>query len=304
MLRDLRTLVLANPASGRGRAARVIQSVEFLLQKKGLNAQFFAAPSAEALTARAASARNEGFECVAVLGGDGAVHFVLRGLFGTGLPLAIIPAGTGNDIAYSLGMPRDPIAAAEAFFKLEARPIDVLRARFADGSAHVYIGAGGCGLDAEANILANTRFKKLPGAARYIVAALWALKHTRPLSLDLRFDEGRWVGEVLFAAIANIPTYGAGIIIAPDARPDDGFFEITLVRPLSFARILEALPIVLRDGNLNWPEITRLRARNLSLRADRASPFHGDGELLGRTPVEIALLPRALQVFAPAKFSN
>jgi diacylglycerol kinase (ATP) len=75
--------------------------------------------------------------------------------------------------------------------------------------------------------------------------------------------------------------------------------EITLVGDLPLSQILEAFPILLRDGRLDWPEVTRLRARRISIRADRRAWFHGDGELLGEIPVEIEVLPSALQVIAP-----
>jgi len=297
----LRTLVLVNPAAGRGRAGRLAPVIEALLRSQGFAGMFAVAADAAELTSRAARARDGGFECVAVLGGDGAVHFVLRGLFPTGVPLAIIPAGTGNDIATALGMPRDPIAAAGELHRCVPRPVDVLRVRFADDTSHVFIGAGGCGLDAEANILANTTFKSLPGAARYVAGALWALRRSEPLALSAELDGKPWNGEVMLAAVANIRTYGAGVVIAPAAAFDDGMLDVTLIRPLPLQRIIEALPLVLRDGLPRWPEIAQLRARAISLRAGRQAPFHGDGELLGNIPAEVEVLPGALQVIAPPR---
>lgn len=298
-MRSLRTLVLVNPAAGRGRAAAVHPPIARLFEKWRVPADFVLAGSSEVMEARAASAAACGYDCVCVLGGDGSVHFALRGLFGTGAALAVIPAGTGNDIAMALGMPRDPLAAAAALLQSSVRPVDVLEARFADGSRRVFIGAGGCGLDAEANRLANSRFAHLSGAARYVIAALWALRFTPPWQLTARTESAAWSGPALFAAVANIPTYGAGVIIAPDAGPDDGWMDVTLVAPLTLPRILEAIFIVLRDGRLQWREIVRLRARRLTLRADREAWMHGDGELLGRIPVEIEVLHGALPVLRP-----
>jgi len=88
--------------------------------------------------------------------------------------------------------------------------------------------------------------------------------------------------------------------IAPEARLDDGWLDVVLVRQLSWLRLVEAIPLLLQSGDLRWPEIRRYRARHVVLRTDRPAPFHGDGEILGQSPVEIEVLPGVLRVVAPA----
>jgi len=182
--------------------------------------------------------------------------------------------------------------------------MDVLRARFADGKTAIYLGGGGLGLDAEAAALASTRFRSLPGAARYIAAALWAFADFQPLHLEAELDGKRVVSDpqgLLFAAVCNTPTYGAGVRIAPEARLDDGWLDVVLVRQLSWLRLVEAIPLLLQSGELRWPEIRRNRGRHVVLRMDRPAAFHGDGEILGQSPVEIEVLPGVLRVVAPAR---
>lgn len=274
--------------------------VQDFFRKRGFPAEFVFAKNAEEFVQRAATAADAGFHAVVALGGDGAAHFLLRGAFGTSVPLGIIPAGSGNDIAMGLNIPLDPAAAAEALMRSTPRAVDVVRARLAGGVERVFIGAGGIGLDAEANQLATGRFRRLPGVARYIAGALAALVGAEPLHVTTEFDDGRWEGEVLFAAVANAPTYGAGVAIAPEAKMDDGYLNLVLVGPLRWTRVLEAIPIVLRDGDLRWPEIRRVRTRRLTLRANRRAPFHGDGEILGEAPIEFEVLPGAVNVLTGA----
>lgn len=247
----------------------------------------------------AAGAAAQGYSCVAALGGDGAFHFILTGAFGTGAAIACIPAGSGNDIAMGLGIPLDPIAAAHLLVHGTPRAVDVLRVSFSGNRTQIFMGAGGMGLDAEANQLATGRFRRVPGLLKYVTAALAAMTTSQPLRVTAQIDDISWQGSLLLAAVANCPTYGAGFRIAPAARMDDGWMDLTFVEDLPWNRIFEALLVLLRAGDLRWPQIHRFRARRVRLSAGRRSPFHGDGEILGDAPLEIEVLPAAVRVIAP-----
>jgi diacylglycerol kinase (ATP) len=289
-----KTLLLVNPAAGGGRARRAAPAVAGLLRKHGVSLELAESQSAADIRARAAQAAADGFRVVAVLGGDGALHHAVNGAFGTGVDFAIFPAGNGNDAARGLGLPLDPLAAAHAFLRGRPHPTDLLHARFASGEARYIVSAGGLGLDGEAARLATTRFHRLPGAARYVAAALWVLAGFQPAEMEIEWDDGRWRGPLLLAAVANGSSYGAGLRIEPAARMDDGLLNIVLAEPMPLLRVLGAFPILLRDGNLNWPEIRRLRSRRVLLRPlGRLSCFHADGEFPGDAPVEITVAPAA-----------
>lgn len=293
-----KTLVLVNPASGGGRACRLRPRVEDLLHHYEVPAEFVETRGVEDLQQRAAGAHAAGFDTLAVLGGDGALHHAVNAAIqtGSGVPrFAFFPAGNGNDIARNFGIPLDTIAAAYAFARGRSRRFDAAQVRFSDGATRIFLGAGGMGLDAEAAQLVAGKFRQWPGAARYVAAALYALKNFAPLQLAAAIDGAPWSGEVLLAAVANGPCYGAGIRIEPAARVDDGELNLVLAAPLPLTKILEAIPVLLRSGDLRWPQITRLRAKRLVLRADRPALFHGDGEILGRAPVEIEVLPAAVE---------
>ena len=104
--------------------------------------------------------------------------------------------------------------------------------------------------------------------------------------------------------VANAPCYGSGIRIAPNAKMDDGWLEITLVREMPLLKLLEAIPIVLRSGDIRWPEVERFRCRRAAFLTDRVALVHGDGEPLGQAPVEFEILPGAIRVMAPAHTGN
>ncbi len=290
------TLLVINPVAGGGQARRFAPRILDLLRKHGVQVHAEESSSKEHLQNLAGHAAAAGYQVVAVLGGDGAMHHAVNAALHSGVDFAFFPAGNGNDIARGLNLPLDPFAAAMQFVRGQPQPVDVLRARFRDGATHHYLAVGGLGLDAEAARLVHGRFRRLPGALRYISAALWALREYRPVELRVQADNLPWQGAVLLAAVANGPCYGAGVRIEPAARMDDGMLNIVLVGELPFLRILDAILIVLRTGNLHWPEIRRIAAHRVTLTPVSATAwFHGDGEVLGRAPLEVEVLPGAVR---------
>jgi diacylglycerol kinase (ATP) len=307
-----RALIIVNPIAGGGRARRIQPAIADYLREQKWPCEFVSSTSTEDLRRKAAEAIATGCRCVVALGGDGAFHHVVEAAIGSETLLGFLPAGNGNDIAAGLGLPRDPIEAAHALIRGTPRAIDVVRVRSMEandaqvGSTRpnafreaVFVGAGGAGLDAEAAQLANTRFKRWPGVTRYIAGALWAWRDFRAVEFEAMIDEVPWRGRAMFAAVANGPCYGSGVRIAPMAQMDDGWLDITIVREMPLSRLLEAIPIVLRSGDIRWREIERFRCRRFSLRASSPALVHGDGELLGTLPAEFEIIPKAIRVLVP-----
>ncbi len=296
------TLVIVNPASGGGRALRAEAEVASLLAARGCHATFLHSKSSEDIREQAARAASEGFRNVVALGGDGAFHHLVEGIRGTDVVAGFFPAGNGNDIARALGIPCDPIAAADAFERGRPRAVDLVHVRFGDGRVAHYMGAGGMGLDAEAAHLANTRFRAWPGVTRYLAGAFTIFFREPLLDVAVEMDEASWSGRALFVAVANATSYGSGVRIAPQAQMDDGLLDVVIVGDVGLLRLLEAIPIVLTSGNLRgFSEVTRYRCRRVSLRADGAARVHGDGEALGEAPAEFEILPGAIRVMAGRK---
>jgi diacylglycerol kinase (ATP) len=293
-------LVIVNPAAGGGCALRAEARVAKLLRTRGHPADFAHSKSSEDLREQAERGASEGYRYLVALGGDGAFHHLVEAIHGTEAVAGFFPAGNGNDIAADLGIPADPLDAAEAFLKSAPRAIDLIRAQFGDGRRAHYIGAGGMGLDAEAAHLANTKFKRLPGVTRYLAGALWEFFHGGSIGLHAEMDGVAWDGRALFVAVANSTRYGSGIRIAPEAKMDDGWIDIALVQEVRLTRLVEAIPIVLTSGDLRgFPEVRRYRCKRILLQTELPAKVHGDGELLGETPVELTVLPGAVRVMTP-----
>lgn len=296
----LDTLIIVNPASGGGRAIAAEPLIASYLAAQSRSVQFVHSRSSEDIREKASKAAAEGYRYVVALGGDGAFHHVVEGIRGTDVIAGFFSAGNGNDIARDLGIPTDAVGAAAAFCHSVPRAVDLVRVQFPDRRTAHFIGAGGMGLDAEAAHLANTRFKSWPGVTRYLAGALRTFLSEPAFELAAELDGTHWTGRAIFATVANSTSYGSGVRIAPDAKMDDGWLDVVLVKDVTWTRIVEAIPIVLTTGDLRFDEVKRFRSRRVVLRADRAVKVHGDGELLGESPAEFEILPAAIRVMVPA----
>lgn len=291
--------VIVNPAAGGGRAARAAFKISDFFRAGGHTVQISDSHSAEDIREQAARAAATGWTYVLALGGDGTFHHLAQAIQGTDAIAGFLPAGNGNDVARALGIPRDPIRAAEVFLRSQPRTIDLIRLRFASGHIEHSVCTAGVGLDAEAAHLAGTRFRNWPGVTRYLMGAMAAFRKRAVLDLQADLDGTEWRGFALFAVAANAPEYGGGIRIAREAKLDDGWLDVAIVRDLSWIRFVKAIPVLLTSGDLHMKELERFRSRRIGIAAPRGIRVHGDGEILGESPVVFEIAPAALRVMAP-----
>jgi len=296
-------VVLVNPRAGGGRAARYLPAIQKLFAELSIRAEFVFTESAEALEARAREEIQAGKRALLAMGGDGTLQALVNGAQGSDVVLGILPMGGGNDFAAALGLPKDPILAARGVLQGKPRWVDLLRARTADGRTRLYVGGGGVGLDAESARYSAGAYARVPGRLRYIAAGLRALWSFEAPRVRAEFPGGAQPdvnAQVLIAGALNTPSYGAGLRLAPEARIDDGLLTAILVKKLSVAQVLAAVPRLMTRGDLPEVYVTRVKAARVRLSADRECLFHGDGEILGPAPVEIEVVPQAVRMVAPA----
>jgi diacylglycerol kinase (ATP) len=206
--------------------------------------------------------------------------------------MGIIPAGTGNDLARSLSIPRAPAAAARLLLSGQPRPLDLWRA-----NEYLFLNAAGIGLDAEVAYQVN-RGGRLRGMAAYVAALLQVLSSFRPPSLRIEGNGTRFEGTVMLAALANARSYGGGMPIAPHARPDDGLLDVVIVRELSRLALMLQFPRLLRGQHLSHPRVSSFRAASLRIEGDPATRITLDGELRAQLPLTVSRHPNPLPVIA------
>jgi len=302
LLRASPVSVFVNPNAGSGRARAHLSRVQNLFLFLDISAQFCITDTADELESAAREAISQGHRTLFAMGGDGTFQALANASFGADVLLGILPVGGGNDFAVALGIPNKLQAALTTMLKCAPRGVDLVRVRAADGTTRLYAGGGGMGLDAEAARLASEKYRRLPGRLRYIAAALGALREYQPLRVRVQFPEREHEpleASCLLTCALNTPTYGGGLRLAPDARIDDTLLNVALVEPLSLAGVLRLLPRLVATGELATSKIRRWKVRSVQLATDRPCSFHGDGEILGPAPVQIEVVPRAVQVLAP-----
>ena len=303
ILRETGVIVFVNSAAGRGQALSCQKQVQHLFESFQVPAQFVQTKSATELEAFARNAVSQGRRALLAMGGDGTFQALANAAFGAEVLLGVIPVGGGNDFAAALGLPTDPVKSAEAILRGTPRFVDLVRVRTAGGRTRLYIGGGGVGLDAEAARYASGAYRWLPGRLRYIAAALRALVGFQPLEVHVDFlgsDLCPFEAKALLVAVLNSPTYGGGLRLAPDATLDDGALHVVLIEDMGIFGILGLLPRLLGTGELRTPHVKRWQTHKVRLITLKPALFHGDGEILGSTPLEIELVPGAVQVLAPS----
>lgn len=246
----------------------------------------------EAATARPVAARPD---ALVVVGGDGMVHVAAQALAGTDVPLGVVPAGTGNDVARMLGIARrDPAAAVATLLQGHTRSLDLIDV----GDTRV-VTVVATGFDS----LVSERADAMTwpgGQMRYHVATLAELRTFSPLSYTLRFDGVDHLVEAMVVAVGNGPSYGGGLRICAGAEPDDGLLDVVIVRPLTRRQLVWLYPRLFTGTHLAHPTVEVHRVRTASIAVSGAMhTAYGDGERLRPLPLTAQVLPGVLQVLAP-----
>jgi diacylglycerol kinase (ATP) len=299
-------LILVNPAAGGGRAGRAVPALRDFIRKSNWEVEVVVAADAEDLAQQARTVAARGHKRILALGGDGTFQVLLNAL--GNLPdvtLGVIPAGGGNDLASALGIPRDPIQAVALLKTGEPRFIDAVGVHTAAGEQRFYAGGGGLGLDAEASFLASTSFRNWKGRFRYIAAALRAFQRFAPLEIKATMYSQDWEGprvleqNVLLLGILNTPSYGGGLRVTPHAKLDDGSLDLVAVADLKVLEVFALLPALVLSGELGTRRVRRFSIQRVRIESSPPARFHGDGEILGMTPLEVEVLPRFIRILAP-----
>jgi diacylglycerol kinase (ATP) len=285
-------VVVANPSAGRGKAGRLIGSVGRRLHEAGIDHEVRISSSAEDLERRAREAAEEGTKVVAALGGDGSVGLAANGLLGTGAALAILPSGTADDFASSIGI-RKLDAAVRAIADANIVPIDVVRVTAGATTRH-YVALAGCGFDSEVNEAANAMRIKLGGTGTYVAALVKTLSRFTPAAFRIELDDEVVEGPHMLVVVGNSISYGGGMKVTPDASIVDGVLDVCLLRAMSKTAFVRAFPRVFRGTHVSHPAVRMARARRVKVEADRRVMVYADGERVGPAPAVFEVLPGAL----------
>jgi diacylglycerol kinase (ATP) len=302
------TRIIANPNAAGGRAARVIPVLRHALDTAGMPYTLQLSERQGHAVDLARQAAIDEVHQVVVLGGDGTFHEVVNGLLSSGTSgrcsqrLALCPVGTGNDFHRMVRAPRAPRDIPALLRSGTPRSFEVGRVSWETGTAY-FVNLLGVGVDVEV-LRRRSRFHRLPGLLQYGAALLSATSRFRhvPLRIGLEGEGGSSTldARALAALVTVGPSVAGGLILSPDARPDDGSLDLLLIEDLGLLGVVRHLPKVLRGTHGSVPQITMSQFRHGRIQSSTDDPLHFelDGELMTDTSpwLEIEVIPDCIQV--------
>ncbi len=292
----MRIGLIVNPTSGKNTGGRIGAHAATLLAAHGH--QIIDLSAMDALHARARGERaiaSQEIDVLVVAGGDGMVHLGVNLCAETGVPLGIIAAGTGNDIARELGLPvRDAVEAVARIEGGAPRPIDLARSIRPDGSSAWFAGVLGAGFDAVVNERAN-QWRWPKGKSRYNLAIMRELPGFRAIPYTITLDGVAHETEAMLVAVGNGPAYGGGMKVVPGAEFDDGLLDVLVLSKIGIPEFLRVFPKVFSGGHVDHPAVTIHRAARVGLSATGIVGY-ADGERFAPLPMECDVVPRAVTV--------
>lgn len=292
----MRTLIIMNPAAGSAAQAGSLR--DFVASRKNIAlCETTVAGEARRL---AALALTGGYDRIVAAGGDGTINEVVQGL-ATDLErakLGIIPLGTGNDLARTLGIPFNPVEALSLILQGEGRRIDLIQVESQDGLAYcINIAAGG--FSGQVDEVLTEEMKARWGPLSYVQAAAKVLPDLAGYTTSLAYDDGEPENiEALNVIVANGKTCAGGMRVAPEADLEDGLLDVVVVRYGSLLDLAAVAARLLAGTYLDSPDVFHRRARRVRVNARPGMWFNVDGELHTKEPATFSVLPRALSVVA------
>jgi diacylglycerol kinase (ATP) len=280
-------LVAINPSSGHGKGAHFADRVINFLTSSGASYQVFSALSAQQLRDEVEAALDsQEFEGVISVGGDGLAHLLLQLVVPREIPIAVIPAGTGNDIVRTLGWSlTDLDGYLHRVLSTPAKPIDL-----GNVDSEWFAAILSTGFDSVVNERANS-LKWPKGPQRYNAAIALELPKFRPIKYEITMDSSKITTDAMLIAVGNGRSYGGGMLVCPHAQLNDGLFDVMVLEPVTKIEFLKVFPKVFSGTHISHPAVKTYRTRKISIHAEAVA--YADGERIGQAPVSAECIASA-----------
>jgi diacylglycerol kinase (ATP) len=299
----MRAKLIVNPKSGPWDVRRELSAVLNYLEGQDWRTVLHQTARPGEATRLAAEARDQKFDAVLVVGGDGTINEVVNGLAESSVALGVLPAGTGNAWAKELGLPtRSPLHPMPLLDSVRSlipgtiRCIDLGRA-----NSRYFLQWTGIGLDAEVTYAMEprTRTQRRLGVVAYFIAGLAAAANMVGTRTRIWIDDRRIYRRSILVVVSNSQLYGGRVRIATDARLDDGLLDIDVFAGTGFGSSLRTAMGVITGLHVHDPRHSLYRGRIIRVETEKPMPVHVDGEPYGTTPFECQVVPHALTVLVP-----
>ena len=273
--------IVINPVSGGGRGAILGREVAGYFDSKSLPHQVITSTTAQNLELsfeEFLDLQGDGCEGVIAIGGDGLAHLVMQQVVPRAIPFTVIPAGTGNDFVRALGWSLSSIAKQlDCVTTEQPKRIDLGKV-----DSEWFGAILSTGFDSVVNEKAN-RMNWPKGPMKYNAAIAMELPKFKPLHYTIGLDDTVIETEAMLIAVANGSSYGAGMLVCPDARMDDGLFDVMVLHPVSKIEFMKVFPRVFAGTHVSHPAVEIVRSKNVTIESKAVA--YADGERIGQLPI-------------------
>ncbi|MBR0156504.1 MAG: diacylglycerol kinase family lipid kinase [Clostridia bacterium] len=289
-------LFIINPIAGSGHCRERFEQAAEVFKKRGMQFRTRYTEREGHAAEIAQNAVKEGVRRIIAVGGDGTLNEVVSAVYDTeGVVLGILPFGTGNDFASAIKVPTDPVKAAELILDGEARSCDL-------GTANGRIFTNVCGLGFDVDVLLNTEKHKKgrSGMLPYVLGIVDSILHRKKVHAYVSLDGGEETElDSLIMTVCNGISFGGGMKVAPEAKQDDGLFDICIAKWVGLFRLITLLPKFIKGKHLGKKPVIYTRCREITIRTESRFTVELDGELIEKTPLSCKILPAAIAVIRP-----
>jgi YegS/Rv2252/BmrU family lipid kinase len=295
--------LIVNPTAGAGRTAKKWPHIKELLKNTGLRFEHDITEAPGHAIELAKSAVNKGYKLVVSVGGDGTINEIVNGIYATGgmkdIQLGIIGTGTGSDYIRTIGVSKYYQESCHHLMNPMKKSVDLGMVEFTNNGQpvqRIFANFAGLGFDAEVVKATTKKFKNLGGKPAYLMGLLstFATYKNRKIHITLN---GRSEDLKVCTIVMSNGKYGGGsMLIAPQADPSDGFFDVIIIGDVSKPDLLWSLPRIYKGTHLTHPKVTSKRTKELTISSDQPMAIQADGDLVGEAPASFRVLPSALNI--------
>ncbi len=301
------TVFLVNPASANGSTRGAWPEIAHRAAAAGLEGETLLSEGPGGIAKVAERAAGMGAKKVVVVGGDGTVNEAVNGLLRAGagkeVELAVIPRGTGTDFVRTFRISTNLDRAIALARDGAVRSIDAGQVSYRawDGSEQTsfFANIASAGMSGAVAMRANSTSKALGGKASFLWATLAVFARWKNVQVSIDVDEEHREGSMLDVIVANCEWLGGGMHMTPNAKPDDGLFDVLLIGDVTKRDLVQTLPKIYRGTHLPHPKAEELRGSTVRVDAQTPLPIELDGEQPGTTPAAFQVVPDALRLRVP-----
>ena len=293
----MKLYLILNPAAGKNKGPKAIEKAVPLLPNKGIQVEIQASESPGHATQLAQQFDPSRYDGIVAVGGDGTLFEVLNGLLkkheNFDLPIGQIPVGTGNSFIKDFGI-HTIKDAVEKIAGGKTKKVDVGFFKYPEGE-YYFINLLGTGF--VANVAHRAGKYKALGPLSYVLGVFEEIVQLKPVPLEMTIDGKVYQRDYIFTEICNSTKTGGNMIMAPDAKIDDGLLDIILLNNISKFNLLKVFPQIFKGTHILDSHMETFKGKHIKIVTEMPQRLTPDGEVFGTTPIEVSILPNKINMF-------